>query len=70
MVGWLDRVGIVCVLCQVRESEESHRLFQIGEELGMLSTTRCKFVGGKLQSGIEVVDLDVLDQAKEVEVEE
>ena len=36
----------------------------------MLSPTRSEFVGCKLQGSIEVVDLDVFDQAKKVEVEE
>jgi len=30
----------------------------------MLSTTRSEFIGGELQGSVEVVDLDVLDQAK------
>ena len=35
----------------------------------MLSTARCKLVGRELKSRVEIVYFDVLDQAKEVEME-
>lgn len=36
----------------------------------MLGATRSELVGRKLQSSVEVVDLDIFDQTKEVKVEE
>ena len=52
------------------ESEESHRLFELGEQLRVLLPSRRKLLGGKAQSLRDLAGTDELDEALLLEVEE
>jgi hypothetical protein len=55
---------------EVRESEKSHRLFEVGEEFGVLGAARCEFVRGKFESRLELFRPDQLDKPEEMQMEQ
>lgn len=55
---------------EVRESEKSHRLFEVGEEFGILSAAGCELVRRKFESRLELFRPDKLDEAEEMQMEE